>query len=244
MAKNDLDFNANNEIGDVPNYEEKSLCCFVIDTSTSMGESEHGVPIDELNKGLQHFHKEIKTSSITTDRLEVAVVTFNSTVEVVQPPLLTTQFDMPHLNITGSTQLVTGVRKGIELIQERKNWYKQTGQPYLRPWIILITDGAPDRGQDIAGLSQEIEVGTKNKDYVFLPIGVEGAHMDTLNQIAGYTKKPNGDWGKMEAMKLKGLNFFEFFKWVSASMSGIIGTDAGTTDLPNPNNWWESHVVE
>ena len=243
MAQNDIDFNSNGEITGIQNYEEKSLCCFVLDTSSSMAQSPDGYPIDELNKGLQHFHSEIKTNSITTDRLEVAVVTFNSTVEVVQPPLLTTQFEMPHLSTAGSTQLVTGVRKGIELIQEKKNWYKQTGQPYLRPWVILITDGAPDSGQDVAGLSQEIEVGTKNKDYVFLPIGVEGAKMKILNQIAGYTKKPGGDWGKMEAMKLKGLNFFEFFKWVSASMSGIIGSDADTTDLPSPN-WWEGHTVE
>ncbi len=64
---------------------------------------------------------------------------------------------MPVLTTKDSTALVDGVREAIRLTNNRKNWYKQTGQPYLRPWIILITDGEPDSDQDINALANEIE---------------------------------------------------------------------------------------
>jgi uncharacterized protein YegL len=39
-------------------------------------------------------------------------------------------------------------------------------------WIILITDGAPDSGQDIHGLAREIHDGVNSKAFVFLAVGV------------------------------------------------------------------------
>ena len=38
------------------NYEPKTICCFVIDTSGSMA----GKPIEELNKGLKEFMMKFK----------------------------------------------------------------------------------------------------------------------------------------------------------------------------------------
>ena len=216
------------------NYEQKSICCFVVDVSGSMS----GSPIDELNKGLQEFHAEIAKDSMTANRLEIAVVEFSSSVDIIVQPALVDSFSMPNLTVKGSTKMVDGVREAIGLVEDRKDWYKQTGQPYLRPWIILITDGAPDSDQDVSGLASEIENGTKNKKYVFLPIGVQGADMDVLNQIAGYYQDSNDNWEKMQAMILQGLKFSEFFKWVSASMSIVAGSkDGDKVNLPDPSDW-------
>ena len=140
--------------------------------------------------------------------------------------------------------MVEGVREGISLVQARKDWYKQTGQPYLRPWIILITDGAPDDDQDVVGLAAEIENGTKNKNYVFISIGVEEADMDVLNSIAGYQQASNQSWDKMQAMKLQGLKFADFFKWVSASMSIVANSqDGDKVNFPDPNDWMQGFSI-
>jgi len=140
--------------------------------------------------------------------------------------------------------MVDGVREAIGLVESRKDWYKQTGQPYLRPWIILITDGAPDGDQDVGGLASEIENGTKNKKYVFLPIGVQGADMNVLNQIAGYNQDSNKNWKQMQAMKLQGLKFADFFKWVSASMSIVAGSkDGDKVNLPDPSDWMDGFTI-
>lgn len=222
------------------NFEQKSICCFVVDVSGSMS----GPPINELNKGLQEFYTEIKNDSKTANCLEIAVVEFSDYVDTIVQPALVDNFSMPALSIKGTTKMVDGVREAIALVESRKDWYKETGQPYLRPWIILITDGAPNRDQDVNGLASEIENGTKNKKYVFLPIGVQGADMNILNKIAGYNQDSNKNWKQMPAMKLQGLKFADFFKWVSASMSIVAGSkDGDKVNLPDPSDWMDGFTI-
>ncbi len=207
------------------NYEQKSVCCFVVDVSYSMS----GAPISALNQGLVDFHHEITNDSTCANRLEIAIVEFSSNVDVLQQPALVENFTMPLLQTKGSTALVDGVRAGLQLVDTRKSWYKSTGQPYLRPWVILITDGAPDGGQDVNGLSQEIRKGVQDKKFVFLAIGVDGADMSVLNQISSPDMPP---------AQLQGLKFADFFKWVSASMSVVAGSkDGDKINLPNPGAW-------
>ena len=213
------------------NYEAKTICCFVLDTSGSMG----GDPIKELNKGLKEFHEEIRNDETTAQRLEVAIITFNSVIQIVQEPALIEDFNAPNLSVSGSTKLVDGVREAITLVETRKQWYKQTGQQYLRPWIILITDGAPDPGQDIQGLAQEISDSVNNKSFVFFAVGVEGADMKVLQTISAPPFTP---------CMMQGLKFSEFFQWMSASMAAVSSSAEGDkVDLPNPNSWMNGFPI-
>jgi|ERR1044072_142427 uncharacterized protein YegL len=218
------------------NYEQKSICCFVVDVSGSMA----GDPIDELNKGLQEFHRDIADNSMTANRLEVAVVEFSDSVNTVVQPALADSFTMPVLTTKGSTKLVEGVREAISLVESRKNWYRDSGQQYLRPWIILITDGAPDSDQDVNGLAREINEKTGDdkkvgKKFVFLAIGVQGANMSVLKQISSPDKPP---------MVLQELKFSEFFKWVSASMSVVASSkDGDSVNLPSPADWMQGFKI-
>jgi uncharacterized protein YegL len=121
--------------------------------------------------------------------------------------------------------MVNAVNEAIDKVQARKKWYKDTGQNYYRPWIILITDGEPDPGQDVAGLASRIKSDINDKRYAFLPIGVEGANMSVLGQIAN----------EMPVMKMKGLQFSSFFKWLSASIGGAITNAEGGQSAPSPS---------
>jgi len=208
MAHNDF-------AGESPmNYEQKCPCVLVLDVSGSMS----GEPIKQLNEGLKEFQQEILNDETASDRLEVSIVTFGSSIEEVQPFSLLENFDMPELQISGSTRLVDGALEGIRLIEERKKWYKQTGQTYYRPYIILMTDGFPDSGQDIEGLSEKVFEGVENKHFNFWAFGVDGADMNMLEKISHNQFKP---------MKLKGLDFTKFFKWLSSSMSTITASHDG-----------------
>ena len=160
MASNDF-------TGESPeNYTQKTICCFVLDTSGSMS----GQPINALNSALQQFYRDISNDSDMAEQLEVAIVTFDSHAKKLRDPALVANFTMPVLSVSGTTALVDGVRKGIELVEDRKEWYKNTGQSYMRPWIILITDGAPDSNQDVQGLSHEIEEKTKARNFMFFQL--------------------------------------------------------------------------
>jgi len=225
MAKNDFSAEA------ASNYEQKCLCVLVLDISGSM----EGTPITELNRGLQSFYEEIEDDPTTSQRLEVSLITFNHIVTTVQDPALVEKFKMPTLAVSGATAMVDAVREAIAKVAARKAWYKSTGQSYYRPWIILMTDGEPDSGQDIAGLANTIKVDTAAKKYAFLPIGVEGANMSVLNQIASVD---------MPAMPLKGTNFKAFFQWLSASVGIIVNAEEGqTVTLADPGNWMEAFTI-
>lgn len=217
------------------NYNEKALCVLVLDTSASMGNRpnkrrDNDAPIDELNRALQDFKRDILEDPSLRQGLEVALIKFNEDVDIIQQPSLIENFEMPILDVSGTTAMVKAVREAIDVVEARKAWYKTTHQMYNRPWIVLITDGIPDDDQDINGLSKEIEMATKNKkQFAFLAIGVEGADMNILNKISSKN---------MPAMKLKGTRFSSFFRWLSASMGTIIDGN-GEASLPNPEEWWE-----
>ncbi|MGZ8249702.1 MAG: vWA domain-containing protein [Methylomagnum sp.] len=211
------------------NFETKTICCFVLDVSASMG----GEPIKELNRGLKSFHEEIQNNETTSQRLEVAIVTFDDRVKVVQSPELVDNFSPSELIVGGTTKLVDGVREALRLVEDRKQWYRQTGQQYLRPWIVLITDGAPDQGQDAQGLAREIQEGMSGKKFMFLAVGVKGADMNMLRSISSSLEgQPVGPF------LLQGLKFHEFFEWMSASMAVVSGSIEGDrVALPKADNW-------
>jgi uncharacterized protein YegL len=213
------------------NYEQKCLCVLVLDVSGSM----EGEPIRQLNQGIQSFYQDIIADSTTANRLEVCLIEFSTTADVLIEPSLAENFTMPNLITKGSTALVDGVRLAISKVEERKSWYKQTKQKYYRPWIILMTDGAPDSTQDVNGLAQEIKQGVANKTFFFFGVGVQGAKMEVLQQISSPDMQP--------AM-LEGLKFGAFFKWLSASMTTVTSSkDGDTASMADPASWMKGFKI-
>ena len=257
MARNDFAAES------AENFEQKCLCVLVLDVSGSMleivdksnmqytGETMYvdghkynvvtgGISkLDLLNEGLRDFYNEICSDETTSQRLELCIVTFNDSVNVVQEPALPDNVNIPELEGSGDTALADAVNEAIDIVQARKNWYKQTGQPYYRPWIILMTDGEPNADQDIDGLARRIKSDTAAKRYAFLPVGVEGADMNVLQRIAGEG---------MGAAKLKGMRFSQFFKWLSASMGTVTKAENGQTvnvaaGATGDGGWMDSFVI-
>jgi uncharacterized protein YegL len=212
--------------GETPdNYEQKCLCTLVLDTSGSMG----GEPIRELNRGLQEFYAAIEEDLIAANRLEVSIVTFGSQIKTIQEPSLIENFDMPTLSVSGTTRLVDAVREAMRKTEERKQWYKETGQPYYRPIVVLITDGEPDKDQDVEGLSQEITNAVESKKFTFFGLGVKGYNHRILQHICPPSAQP---------MPLSGYKFSEFFKWLSNSIGIITKSKEGESiELPPVSDW-------
>lgn len=206
------------------NYEQKCLCVLVLDISTSMS----GEPISQLNHGLHDFHRAVSQDFTASQRLEVSLVTFGSSAKCIQEPALVGNFEMPTLYCNGSTKLVDGVRTALAIIENRKKWYKETGQNYFRPMIVLITDGEPDSDQDINGLSSELSAKIASKGFMFYTIGVQGYNHQKLLQICS-TPPP---------LPLDGLKFSAFFKWLSNSIDLMLKSKEGETLLLPPISDW------
>lgn len=212
--------------GETPdNYEQKCLCLLVLDTSGSMG----GEPIKELNRGLQEFYTAVEEDLIAANRLEVGIITFGSQIRTTQEPSLIENFTMPSLNVSGTTRMVDAIREAMRKTEERKRWYKETGQPYYRPIMVLITDGEPDRDQDVMGVSKEIDDAVNSKKFTFFGLGVRGYNHKILQQICPPSAPP---------MPLSGYKFSEFFKWLSNSIGIITKSKEGESiELPPISDW-------
>lgn len=220
------------EVQSPTNYEQKCLCVLLLDTSGSM----EGYPIRELQKGIEIFHQEISEDPTTANRLEIAIISFDSSVKVLQNPALANEFSMPQLYANGATCMGEAITEGVNLVEARKSWYKLTGQPYYRPWIIVITDGEPTDVPNFGDLQRKIQSDVNDKKYFFYAIGVESANLEKLRQISSE---------KMPPAKLKGLKFADFFKWLSASMTQVTSSaDDSVINLPSPADWMDGFVIK
>jgi uncharacterized protein YegL len=206
----------------VSNPEPRCPCLLLLDTSHSM----QGRPISELNAGIVTFKDQLAADHLAMKRVEIAVVTFGpvnidsgfQTPDFWQPPQLST---------TGDTPMGQAIEQGLDMLRERKQRYRENGVSYYRPWVFLITDGAPTDSWQTA--AQRVRDGEQKNEFSFFAVGVAGADMGVLAQIA-----PRGP------LKLDGLNFRELFRWLSSSLKRVSASTTGEkVALPPPSGWTE-----
>jgi len=209
------------------NKDQKCPVVLVLDTSGSMS----GEAIDQLNKGLNSLKNEILEDPILSQRLEVGIVCFDDDARVERHiDLLSPEMSMPVLETGGVTNLVAGMHKAIELIEDRKDFYKANQEPYYRPFIVLFTDGIPTNHlSEIEALDVLIQQNTDNKKFVFLPFGTGDADMMMLAKLAAQTSDQRLK-GRSSAYKLKDVSkFAEIFSFVSASIGAAMGQGGSAT---------------
>ena len=217
------------------NYEQKCLCVLVLDTSGSMNADN---AIGQLIQGLQTFKSQIMNDETARDRLEIAIVSFNSEIKVELQPSLISEIEMPTLKASGQTQLVRAIEEAQQVIKDRKDYYKSKGLTYYRPWIVVMTDGDPyPANQDIDGIAQKIQEDADAKKYVFFMIGVGNeVHDDVLSKLTT---------SQFPAMRMDAVNFAEFFQWLSASATVVVNSDDLTdsnVSIPQPT-WAQGFVI-
>lgn len=193
-------------------YHTKVLCVLVLDVSGSMNISIEGKSIiNRLNNGLKVLTEEISNDIVMEKKLELSIIAFNNEVETVLEPSLIKNVKIPFLRAFGTTAMVDAMFEAIKKVEHRKEWYKSIGQKCHKPWIVLITDGEPDEGQDVEALAECIRNDINHKKYRFIPLGIKGANMEVLQQLC---KECKIDGEKITPLPLNAAKFSSFFRWL------------------------------
>ncbi len=203
------------------NPEPRCPCILLLDTSSSMA----GEPISALNQGLLAYRDDLQDDSLACKRVDVAIVTFGGEVRTALDFTTSEGMHLPTLTAGGDTPMGSAIKRGVEMIRERKEQYRSNGIMFYRPWIFMITDGAPtDEWKSAAATIAE---GERSKSFAFFAVAVQGAQMDILSQIA--TRQP---------LSLIGLKFRELFQWLSNSQQSVSRSQPGQeVPLQAPTGW-------
>jgi uncharacterized protein YegL len=196
----------------VENPENRCPVILLLDTSGSMS----GQPIQELNRGLAAFKEDVQKDSQASLSVEVAMITFGPIVKLTQDFVTIDQFTTPTLEVGGVTPMGAAIDYALDFLENRKQTYQNNGILYYRPWVFLITDGAPtDSWQPAAQRLKEAEA---QSQLLFFAVGVKDADMNILKQISPPERPP---------VTLNGLNFRDLFVWLSASMKRVSSGKVG-----------------
>lgn len=213
------------------NPEARIPICLCLDVSGSMG----GDPIYELNEGLKIFYRAVMEDEQAQAAADVTIVTFGDEIEVVRDFGSIRDIDLQNygekeLQAYGSTPMGEAVEVALDHLQKRKESYKKHGIDYYQPWLILMTDGTPNGDAGLLHRMQEaVRTEVANKKLTIVPIAIgKAASTDALGQFT-----PDG-----KVCRLKGLNFREFFTWLSKSVAKISQSIPGEfVPLDPPLDW-------
>ena len=215
----------NNPVSRVP-------ICLCLDTSGSMGRAVGGTRtgekifsdgkmwnvvtggtscISEMELGIKQFYEAIREDETAMYSAEIAIVTFDDKAKCVEDfANIERQEAIPKLTAQGSTVISEGVNLALDLLEKRKSEYREKGVDYFQPWLVLMTDGEPngDREALVRAINRTRYYVNTDKLTVF-PIGIgEAADLNTLNEFSP----------KRQALRLQGLQFRDFFSWLSRSV--------------------------
>ena len=216
------------------NPEPRCACVLLLDTSSSMW----GEKIKALNNGIREFKRQLEEDDIASKRVEIAVVKFDTDVEIVSDFGTVDNFKPTELEADGVTSMTKAITVASDLIEKRKNTYKQNGIAYYRPWMFLITDGEPtdEEGYFLAendfrfkSAIKTIHNGVYSKQFTFFAVGVDDADMETLSKLSPLNPP----------VKLKDNKWREMFKWLSSSLVTLSTSsmDQEKVYLPDASSW-------
>jgi len=117
------------------------------------------------------------------------------------------------LTSDGGTYYSEPIQEALRMVDERSRFYRRSGSEPYKPWIILVTDGAPLDPIDAA--VKEVFYAQEMGKARFIALGVGNYDTNVLKQLTDVV------------FRMEGTDFKPFFKWVAKSMRSVSQTSPG-----------------
>ena len=119
--------------------------------------------------------------------------------------------------------MTPAIEKAVEMVDERSRFYRRMGTEPYKPWIVMISDGAPM--DDISAVSAKLTALSQANKLAFWSLSLPGADNRVLHELSG-----------ARVLNLIGYNFAGFFDWVNKSMRAVSESSPGEKVMLPPAN--------
>jgi uncharacterized protein YegL len=179
--------------------------CLVLDTSGSM----HGENIRALNENVRNFLAFVENNQKAQRNAEIAIIEFGGDVRVISGYNSIDKIDFDDLNAYGATPLGEAVEKAINLLDIRRQYYRNNAIEHYKPIMLIMSDGEPT--DDYIDVANEVNEMVQKKQLKIFPVGI-GQNFNTVH-LARFSPflKPR--------LIQKSSDFSELFELLSASSS-------------------------
>ncbi|WP_253739060.1 vWA domain-containing protein [Halohasta salina] len=204
---------------------ERTATVLVVDTSGSMGEEvspaadeEPRPRIEQINEGMSFFKEEIIEMEEVKREIDVSVVTFGGGVTVEQEFTPIIDWEPPVLSESGRTPMGGAIEKALDLVDDRKEAYKQEGIAYKRPFVWVLTDGKPTdmkpNSEKWENIHDRIQTGENGKHFALFIMAVGQGAKEAISPL-----HPE------RTLALEDGKFREYFEFLSSSVEQVSSTE-------------------
>ena len=219
MAHNDFLFE------EETNFEQKWFCLFLIDVSTSMSDEA----LERVNEELRNLHRLINEDETSSQRVVLCIMTFGQDVKILQKPALVENITMP--KVVREDGIIHAIDYAIEVINARKHWCNETGQPYYRPCLFLVTNEADEKllhCDELKHLKEDVQL----RKFDFLMVGMNGSSVHAHSSEIEIRMKD----GRSLAQML--FSMWKIIKWGDYACEIPLSDGSLTGMVPPPDDTW------
>jgi len=199
-------FNINfGESNSVQSSTRKFPICLVLDTSGSM----HGNNIRDLNQNVHQFLQFVQNNPKARRNAEIAIIEFGGDVRVVTGYNAIENIQFKDLDAFGATPLGAAVEKALELLDIRRQYYRNNAIEHYKPIMLIMSDGEPT--DDYLPVAEEVFQMVSEKQLKIFPVGI--GHKFNVGHLAKFSPflRPR--------LISNSSDFSELFELLSASSS-------------------------
>jgi len=161
------EFNINfGESNSVQSSTRKFPICLVLDTSGSM----HGNNIRDLNQNVHQFLQFVQNNPKARRNAEIAIIEFGGDVRVVSGYNAIENIQFKDLDAFGATPLGAAVEKALELLDIRRQYYRNNAIEHYKPIMLIMSDGEPT--DDYVPVAEEVYKMVSEKQLKIFPVGI------------------------------------------------------------------------
>ncbi|MBR6727457.1 MAG: VWA domain-containing protein [Clostridia bacterium] len=146
--------------------------CLVLDCSGSMRHPDGTrLPkIDELNRNIDAFLEYVRNDPKASKICDLCIITMGDAVRVVTRYTTVDRIHIGHFSAGGGTPLGTAMATAIDLLTERRQFYRDNDIEHYKPILMVMTDGEPT--DDIEYIAPQVATMVANKEIKIFPVGV------------------------------------------------------------------------